>query len=70
VISVSPAEKEASPRWIVSVTAWIGFLFIILGFFMLQVRIYQLSSPWTVTLELLSTAAEFGAIWVWNNLFG
>lgn len=48
---------------------WAGFVAIFLGFFILQINIYHLATNWTTALELLSTAAEFWLIWVWNSLF-
>jgi hypothetical protein len=49
--------------------AWIGFLAIILGFLVLQVKIYQFASDWQTMLEITSTAVEFWALWKWNRLF-
>jgi hypothetical protein len=49
--------------------AWIGFLVIIIGFFVVQVRIYQFANGWVTLLEMLSTAIEFWLLWVCNNLF-
>ena|SRR5215208_3720550 len=49
---------------------WLGLLGIIFGFFLLQVRVDQLSKDWFQTvLLILLLIPEFGLIWLWNNLF-
>jgi hypothetical protein len=52
------------------VIAWIGFIAIILGFLLLQIKIIQLSDDSTIMLEIVSTAIEFWLILGWNSLFG
>jgi hypothetical protein len=52
------------------VIAWSGFLGIIVGFFILQMKVVQLSEDWFQTVMLLLLLIpEFGAIWIWNSLF-
>jgi hypothetical protein len=52
------------------VIAWSGFLGIIVGFFILQMKIVQLSGDWLQTVMLIFLLIpEFGAIWIWNSLF-
>ena len=52
------------------VIAWCGFIGIIAGFFILQVKITQLPRDWLQTvLFILLLIPEFGLIWVWNSLF-
>ncbi|HEX2996525.1 MAG TPA: hypothetical protein VHP14_16990 [Anaerolineales bacterium] len=52
------------------VLAWSGFLAIIVGFFILQVKLVQLSKDWTQTVILiLLLIPEFGALWLWNLIF-
>ena len=52
------------------VIAWSGFLGIIVGFFILQMKIVQLSKDWTqAVILILVLIPEFGAIWIWNSLF-
>jgi hypothetical protein len=62
-------QNDLHSSWLIQTFAWIGFIAIILGFFMLQIKIDQLAKDWTVVLQLLTTAIEFWLIWVWNNLF-
>jgi hypothetical protein len=52
------------------IVAWIGFVAIIIGFLLLQIKILQLPDDWTIILEIVSTAIEFWLIWGWNSLFG
>lgn len=63
-----PATTPANAK--TQIVAWIGFLAIMLGFLVLQVKIYQLTTNWIATLEIISTAVECWAIWKWNSLFG
>lgn len=65
VSSQSNSPTNAKSETIV----WIGFLAIILGFLVLQIRIYQVANDWQTTLGLISTVLEFWAIWKWSNLF-
>lgn len=49
---------------------WPGFLGIIMGFFVLQVKIAQLPKDWLQTvLFILLLIPEFGLLWVWNSIF-
>jgi len=63
-------QNDLHSSWLTQTFAWIGFFAIILGFFMLQIKIDQLAKAWTIILQLLTTAIEFWLIWAWNNLFG
>jgi len=55
---------------LLQVIAWSGFLGIIVGFFILQMNIVQLSKDWTqAVILILVLIPEFGAIWIWNSLF-
>jgi hypothetical protein len=52
------------------VIAWTGFLGIVAGFLILQMKIVQLSEDWFQTVILIFLLIpEFGAIWIWNSLF-
>jgi len=62
-------QNVSHSNWLTQTFAWLGFIAIIVGFFMLQVKIDQLPKDWTIVLQLLTTAVEFWLIWVWNNLF-
>jgi len=62
-------QNASHLNWLTQTIVWIGFIAIILGFFMLQIKIDQLAKDWTIVFQLLTTAVEFWLIWVWNNLF-
>ena len=62
-------QNDSRSNWLTQTFAWIGFIAIIAGFFMLQVKIDQLVKDWAIVFQLLTTAVEFWLIWVWNNLF-
>src|SRR5215216_1615877 len=63
-------QKEVShSNWLTQLTAWIGFLAILIGFFFLQVKIEHLAQAGTTILQLFALAVEFSLIWFWNNLF-
>lgn len=63
------SQNVSHSNRLTQIFAWIGFIAIIVGFFLLQVKIDQLAKDWTTVLPLLTTAIEFWLIWVWNNLF-
>lgn len=63
-------QNHSPSNWRILVTAWIGFIAIILGFFIPQIKSYQFAKEWTLILELLSTAVEFWSIWGWDNMCG
>ena len=49
---------------------WLGFISIIAGFFLLQIRVVSLPRDWAqTTMLILSVIAELWLIWIWNNLF-
>ena len=49
---------------------WSGFISIMAGAFLLQIRITSLPHDWPqTTLLILSIIAEFSLIWVWNDWF-
>jgi len=60
-------QNDSPSNWITRAAAWIGFIVIILGFFLLQVKISHLPKDWIITLQVLTTSVEFWLIWVWNN---
>ena len=58
-------------NWRSQVIAWAGFLGIIMGFFLLQVKIVQLPKDGVQNIALVfSIIPEFWLIWVWNSRFG
>jgi hypothetical protein len=66
---INPRSKPRS-NWPARAAAWIGSIAIIIFFFSMQVEFDHLGKGWTVVLQLLSIAGEFGLIWFWNNLLG
>ena len=68
---LSDAKPAAGLSTLLSqVIAWSGFLGIIAGFFLLQVKITQLPKDWSQTLLfILLLIPELGLIWVWNSIF-
>ena len=57
------------PQWQSQVAVWTGMAVIIIGFFLLQARIYQTAGGWATVLMLGSLAVEYWLIWLWNSLF-
>jgi hypothetical protein len=50
--------------------AWTGFMTILPGFFLIQVRIHQITDGWVrLALVLTSICLEIWMLWVWNRLF-
>jgi hypothetical protein len=62
-------QDNSRANWRAQAALWIGFIAIVLGFFILQINIYHLAKAWTTIVELISTALEFWLLWVWNSLF-
>jgi hypothetical protein len=62
--------QKSNLNWLAQVTAWLGSIGIIIGFFILQVKIIQVPEGWFQNvLLILSLIPEFWLIWVWNSLF-
>lgn len=62
--------QKSKSNWLSQIIVWSGHIGIIIGFFILQVRIGQLPIDWFQNLLLIfSIIPEFLLIWVWNNLF-
>jgi hypothetical protein len=62
--------QKSKPNWLSQVTAWSGYIGIIIGFFILQVKIGQLpNDQFQNSLLVFSLIPEFWLIWVWNSLF-
>lgn len=70
VLSDLSTETDKSDR-LTQVIAWLGFIGIVAGFFVLQARVVDVTQGGfqTVLLALL-LVPEFWLIWIWNNLFG
>jgi hypothetical protein len=62
--------QKSKLNWLSQVIAWSGHIGIIIGFFILQVKIGQLPKDWLQdSLLVFSIIPEFWLIWVWNSLF-
>lgn len=69
ILSDAKPAQGLSPL-VSQVIAWAGFLGIIAGFFLLQVKIAQLPKDWSQTLLfILLLIPELGLIWFWNSIF-
>jgi hypothetical protein len=63
-------QKAVRPNWISQAAAWGGSIAILAGFFLLQVRIDDLTQNWSQSVFFfMSVLLEIAIIWVWNNLF-
>ncbi len=63
-------RDETRSSWPAQIAVWMGSLAIIVGFFLLQVKVDHLTKDWTHTLLLLlSIPVELGLILAWNSLF-
>ena len=69
ILAGSYSQKDTHASWKTKITAWAGFIVIILGFFILQVRINHFAEDLTIVLQILAVTVEFWLLWVWNNLF-
>lgn len=68
ILSGLSLENRSRSNWLIQAVAWIGSIAIIVGFFMLQVRVNHLSQDWTIVLQVLTTAVELWLLWAWNSL--
>lgn len=70
-IIYGPEPRKISQGWLSQVTLWAGCIAIIVGFFLLQVRIDQFiqGSAHTIVFAF-SVCIEMLLIWIWNNIFG
>ena len=63
-------KSPSRPHGLLLIALWIGFVAILGGSFLLQIRIIALPRDWAqTTLLILSVTAELWLIWVWNKLF-
>lgn len=72
VYILSGLYPQKSPsNWLSQVIVWSGCIGLIIGFYILQVKIVQLSKDWFQNVLLIfSVILEFWLIRVWDNLFG
>jgi hypothetical protein len=70
ILSSTYLQKEAGFNWWTQIFAWTGFIAILAGFFLVQIRIHHLLEGWgRSTFVLISVCLELWMIWVWNELF-
>ena len=72
-VYVLPSPVVHKPKLILrsQIIGWLGFIGIILGCFMLQMRIVQLpKDAFQTMLLILSLIPEFWLIWAWNSRLG
>jgi hypothetical protein len=71
ILSGLSPRGNSRPNRSSQIAAWIGSAVIILGFFLLQIKMDPLAQDWTHTaLLMISILIEFWTIWLWNSLFG
>jgi hypothetical protein len=70
VLSGLHPQNDPRPGWPARAAAWIGSIAILLGFFVLQVRIVDLAKDRTTVLQLLSLFVAAWLLWTWNRLLG
>ena len=69
ILSRGNAERP-KPSWLFQLVTWVGFVGIVIGFFILQMKVTQLTRDWPQSvLLILLLIPEFWLIWVWNSLF-
>jgi hypothetical protein len=69
LLSGLPPQRLPRSNWLSQTIAWSGFVGIIAGSFLLQIRITALPQDWAqTTLLILSVIFETWLIWVWNSL--
>jgi hypothetical protein len=70
VLSGMYPKKDALVNWQTQLFAWGGSIGLIAGFFLIQVRVDQVTTGWfQLALILASICLEIWMIWAWNNLF-
>lgn len=70
ILSGVQAQNRPRTNWFSQIMAWTGSVGIIVGSFLLQIRITSLPQDWAqTTLLIFSVIGEIWLIWVWNNLF-
>src|SRR5215211_2639519 len=69
IVSGGQIPKPES-NWLAQVTTSLGFVGIITGFGLLQVKIMQVSEGWfQIILLILAVISEIWLIWVWDSRF-
>ena len=62
--------QKSTPNWLSKIIVWSGSIGIIIGFYILQMKITQLPKDWFQNaLLIFSIILEFSLIWIWDSLF-
>jgi hypothetical protein len=70
ILSSTYLQNDVRFNWWTQIFAWAGFIAILAGFFLVQVRLHHLVEGWIrSTFVLISVSLELWMIWVWNELF-
>jgi hypothetical protein len=70
ILSGLRSKNPSTINGLSRIALWAGFLAIVVGSFLLQIRFTTLlQDSAQTTLLILSALAEFWLIWAWNNLF-
>jgi hypothetical protein len=70
ILSGLYAQNPSQSHWHAQIMAWLGSISILVGAFLLQIRITSLPQDWAqTTLMIFSVAGELWFVWAWNNLF-
>jgi hypothetical protein len=70
ILSGLGSQNLPQAKWFPQIMAWTGSVGIIVGSFLLQIRIASLPPDWAqTTLLIFSVIGEIWLIWIWNNLF-
>jgi len=71
ILSNLYSQKPSQSNWYSQVMAWSGSLGVLIGAFLLQIRIVSMPADWAQTaLLILSVIGEIWLIGIWNSLFG
>lgn len=63
-------QTETPSNWWMAIFAWSGFIAILAGFFLVQIRIHHLVDGWTRSAFVLTSVfLELWMAWAWNKLF-
>jgi hypothetical protein len=71
ILSVLHPQNPSQLNWRSQIMAWLGSIDILVGAFLIQIRIVSMPGDWIQTMLLiLSVVAEIWLIGIWNSLFG
>jgi hypothetical protein len=70
ILSGLDAQFHPRSQWLAQIAVWTGSIAIMVGFFLLQVKMDHLAKDWAHNLLLmLSIPIEIWFVWIWNSLF-